>query len=145
MFCPLLHFDGCAVAQCLTRDQGAAGSSLTDITALCPWAGSTQEDLSLHNWKIVDGMLRINQTKQKLRFELKLLTSEVQLWTLKQVSMTRNSQNDVCSIWAATCDYQQCGILTSVDSDESVQPPFKFRNSKWCSVSSLTVIEYSSD
>ena len=38
---------------------------------------------------------------------------------------------------AATCDFQQCGILTSVDSDEPVQPPFKLRNSKWCSVSSL--------
>ena len=43
------------------------------------------------------------------------------------------------SIWAATCDFQQCGILTSVDSDEPVQPPFKPRNSKWCSISSLTV------
>ena len=27
-------------------------------------------------------------------------------------------------------DFQQCGILTSVDSDESMQPPFKLRNSK---------------
>ena len=36
-------------------------------------------------------------------------------------------------------------ILTSVDSDEPVQPPFKLTNSKLCSVSSLTVIEYSSD
>ena len=36
--------------------------------------------------------------------------------------------------------FQQCGILTSVDSDEPVQPPFKFRNSKWFSVSSLTLI-----
>ena len=27
-------------------------------------------------------------------------------------------------IWAVTCDFQQCGILTSVDSDEHVQPPF---------------------
>ena len=26
------------------------------------------------------------------------------------------------------CDFQQCGILTSVDSDEPVQPPFKLRN-----------------
>ena len=26
-----------------------------------------------------------------------------------------------------TCDFQQCGILTSVDSDESVQPLFKLR------------------
>ena len=28
------------------------------------------------------------------------------------------------------CDFQQCGILTSVDSDEPVQPPFKLRNYK---------------
>ena len=26
--------------------------------------------------------------------------------------------------------FQQCGILTSVDSDESVLSPFKLRNSK---------------
>ena len=36
-------------------------------------------------------------------------------------------------------------FLTSVDSDESVQPPFKPRNFKFCSVSSLTLIEYSSE
>ena len=48
-------------------------------------------------------------------------------------------------ISAAMCDFQQCGILTSVDSDEPVQPPFKLRNSKRCSVSSLTFIEYSSN
>ena len=52
------------------------------------------------------------------------------------------------TIWVATYDFQhdfQCGILTSVDSDEHVQPPFKLRISKWCSVSSLTVLDYSSD
>ena len=38
------------------------------------------------------------------------------------------------------CGFQQCGILTSVDSGEPVQPPFKLRNSKRCSVSSLTDI-----
>ena len=43
-------------------------------------------------------------------------------------------------IWALSCDFQQCGILTSVDSDEPVQLPFKLRNSKWCSVSSLTLM-----
>ena len=48
-------------------------------------------------------------------------------------------------IYAITCVFQQGGILTSVDSDEPVQPPFKLRNSKWCSVNSLTVTEYSSD
>ena len=46
---------------------------------------------------------------------------------------------------AATRDFQQCGILTSVDSDEPVQPPVKLRNIKWWSVGSLTLIEYSSD
>ena len=50
-----------------------------------------------------------------------------------------------CYNWAAACDFQQCGIMTSGDSDEPVQPPFRRRNSKWCSVSSLTIIEYSSD
>ena len=33
-------------------------------------------------------------------------------------------------IEAMTCDFQQCGILTSVDSDEPVQPHFKLRSSK---------------
>ena len=42
---------------------------------------------------------------------------------------------------AATCDFQQCGILTSVASDKLVLPPFKLRNYKWCSVSSLTLIK----
>ena len=28
------------------------------------------------------------------------------------------------------CDFQQCGILTSIDSDEPVPLPFKLRNSK---------------
>ena len=33
-------------------------------------------------------------------------------------------------IRAVTSDYKQCGILTSLDSDEPVQPHFKLRNSK---------------
>ena len=47
--------------------------------------------------------------------------------------------------WAVTCDFQQCGILRSVDSDEHVQPLFKLRSYKWCSVNSLTLIDNSSD
>ena len=35
--------------------------------------------------------------------------------------------------------------VTYVDSGEPVQPPFKLRDSKLSSVSSITVIEYSSD
>ena len=49
------------------------------------------------------------------------------------------------NIRASARDFQQFDILTSVDSDEPVQPPFKLRNSKWCSVSSLTIMECSSD
>ena len=40
-----------------------------------------------------------------------------------------------------TSVFEQCGILTSVDSDEPVQPPFKHRNSEGSLISSLTVIE----
>ena len=47
--------------------------------------------------------------------------------------------------WSFQCHSQQCGILTSVDSDKPVQPHFKLRNSKCCLVSRLTFIEYSSD
>ena len=54
------------------------------------------------------------------------------------------SKDVVKSISATTCDFQQCGILTSVDSEEPVQPSVNLRNSKCCSVSSLTVIKYSS-
>ena len=41
--------------------------------------------------------------------------------------------------------FQQCGILTLVDSDKPVQPPFKLRDSKCCSISRLTVHENLSD
>ena len=44
-----------------------------------------------------------------------------------------------------TRDFQQCGILTRVYSDEPVQSPFKPRSNKHCSVSSLSLIEYSRD
>ena len=39
--------------------------------------------------------------------------------------------------WAMTCDFQQCCILTWIDSDEPVQLLFKLRKYKWCSVSNL--------
>ena len=49
------------------------------------------------------------------------------------------------SIEPVACDFQQFDILTSVDSDEPLQPHLKLRTSKRCSVSSLTLIDYSSD
>ena len=65
------------------------------------------------------------------------------LWSY--VCICRNSWSCTSSNWATAYDFQQCGILISVDSDEPVQPPFKLRNSKWCLVSSLILIEYSTD
>ena len=51
------------------------------------------------------------------------------------------SEPNTIMIWVVTCDFQQRGILTDVNLEEHVQPP----NSKCCSVSSLTLAEYSSD
>ena len=48
-------------------------------------------------------------------------------------------------IWAVTCDFQKCGILTRVDSEEPVQSPVQLRHSKCCSVSSWIIIKYSSE
>ena len=45
---------------------------------------------------------------------------------------------------ANTRDFQPCGILTSVDSEDPVLHPVRLINSKLCSVS-LTLIESSSD
>ena len=62
--------------------------------------------------------------------------------------LKKHSSASVCILdlhLSCTRDFQQCGILTSVDSDEPVQPPFMLRDSKWCSVNSVTIIEYSSD
>ena len=41
--------------------------------------------------------------------------------------------------------FNNVAFFTSVDSDKPLQPPFRLRNSKWYSVSSFTIIEYSSD
>ena len=77
-----------------------------------------------------------------------LLTGYRFTWTIKSQtcpwSYNERPPTTTCK-WATICDFQQWGILTSVDSEEPVQSPFKLRNSKWCSVSSLTVIEYSSN
>ena len=65
-----------------------------------------------------------------------------ELWLLTH---TQSRGIDEGSGSYTTCEPQQCGILTRIDSDEHVQSPIKLRNSSCCSVSSLTVIEHSSD
>ena len=43
------------------------------------------------------------------------------------VQAHRSENNIICAV---TRVFQQCGISTSVDSDEPVQPHFKLRNPK---------------
>ena len=56
-----------------------------------------------------------------------LYSSNQQMMLLYRYGMMDQSEQNKS---ATTCDFQQCGILTSVDSDELGQPPFKLRNSK---------------
>ena len=57
---------------------------------------------------------------------------------------TSSIKQNIFELW-----HEISNNLTSVDSDEPgdepLQPPVKLRNYKWCSGSSLTIIEYSSD
>ena len=48
------------------------------------------------------------------------------------------THTDISIKWATTCDFQRCSILTWIDSDEPVQPPFKLTNAKCYLVSSNT-------
>ena len=63
------------VVECLTRDRGAAGSSLSCVTVLCPWARHIYPCLvlvqprktrpTIYNWKIVEWDVR-NQTNKQI-------------------------------------------------------------------------------
>ena len=48
-------------------------------------------------------------------------------------------------IGAATCDFQQCDLLTSVDLNEPVQPILSLETPNDIQCCSLTLVEYSSD
>ena len=55
-----------------------------------------------------------------------------QISKYNQIRQFSSSEQQTISsvIGAVTCDFQQCGILTSVDSDGPVQPAIKLGNSK---------------
>ena len=64
-----------SVVECLTRDRRAAGSSLTGVTALCPWARHINPSLVLVRprktrpcitERLLMGRKESNQTKQKI-------------------------------------------------------------------------------
>ena len=66
-------------------------------------------------------------------------------WSVIMAFPARTHLDLFSIMWARTWDFQQCGISTCVDSDKPLYAHFKLRHSKWCSVSSLTIIKYSSD
>ena len=85
-----------SMVECFTRDQGVVGSSLTGVTALSLCTdtfsllstGSTQEDPSRHNWKIVDLTFRIKSNKTCLCCHLLTFSN----LTFSKVSSTKHYQ-----------------------------------------------------
>ena len=99
----------------------------------------------LYNWKATHAKM-IDKTDSGTEVQkMQMAEIDIDNIILQLLSVRDMPGRQVSTFEAATCDFQQFGILTSVDSDEPVQPPIKLRNSKWCSVSSLTFVEYSSD
>ena len=71
-----------SVVECLTQDRGAAGSSLTGVTALCPWARHINPSLVLVQprktcpfitERLLMGHKEPNQTKTKKPWWFKVL------------------------------------------------------------------------
>ena len=108
----------------LQREHSAILSTFIKLIKICV--------LSIFEWPFYTGFTK--QANWIMKFhELAVIENCSDTWMCESTF-----------ILVMTCDFQKCGILTSVDSDEPVQPPFKLlRNSNRCSVSSLTVIEYS--
>ena len=63
--------------------------------------------------------------------EVELLVNNVCLANITPPTGVFNVSKEtiVSIIEPRTCDFQQCGILTSVDTDDPVQPTYKLRNS----------------
>ena len=87
---------GSSVVECLTGDRGAAGSSLTGITVLCPWARHIYPSLVLVQprktlpyitERLLMGRKESNQTNKPVTLDLLLM---LQLfWYLVGVTLTR--------------------------------------------------------
>ena len=65
----------------------------------------------------------------ELEHDMLVLITSAYAQTRQSLRSSHTSGMDVDL--AVTCDFQQFDILTSVDLDEPLQPPFKPRNSKW--------------
>ena len=95
-------------------------------------------------WHTAKLIIIFTETDKPIAFRLSWLWIPLHLQRYQSIKVTMRAIFSII-IWAMTYDFQQCSILKSVDSDEPVEPPFKLRNSKWCSVSSLTLLECSTN
>ena len=87
-------------------------------------------------------MVKMTNSKEVLGYEYQGVEPRLVITPLTVCLLLYKSK--VTIILVAALDFRQFDILTCVDSDEPLQPHFKLRNSKWSSVSSLTIIKYSS-
>ena len=85
-----------SVVQCLTRDRGAAGSSLTGVLALCPWARHIHPSLVLVQprktcpyitERLLMGRIESNQTNKQTNIKNKFGSSQHDMigWLLSGV------------------------------------------------------------
>ena len=56
-------------------------------------------------------------------FQITHRSTYIMTTSVGELSIILHAEYDNKDSWAVTCDFQQCGILTSVDSNEPVQPP----------------------
>ena len=111
------------------------------LASICSWAGWFES----HFLGQPEDRFCRNEAQISLPCLIRTLTILLVLTLWLYFERSNQPERNRKYVWASACDFQQCGILTCVDSDEPGQPPFKLRSSKWCLVSSLTLIEYPSD
>ena len=108
----------------------------------------------MSSWSVSKPFWHSDSVAEMFYFENKMILKKADINNSKYANSVDHDGMAECCItpvtalftkWAVTRDFQQCGISTSVYLDEPLQPPFKLNDSKWSLVSSLTVIEYSSD
>ena len=85
IFCNQMRERSGSVVECLTQDRGAAGSSLTCVTALCPWA-----------WHINPSLILVQRRKTHPYIAERLLIRRKESNQTKAIKWTW-----VCTIWGA--------------------------------------------
>ena len=112
----------------------------------CPWAGlngieallNGKFHIKFHTVKIgTNSLQRVKNWYQYVTFFIPIYLTFCEICAHSEIICSIHIIFFDIYIWAVTCDFQLCGILTSVDSDVPVQPPFKLKTSKWCSLSSF--------